>query len=168
MRLVFGEDQHVAAWTARRIPHMGEGGFVPPFTAIGVVDDSGAPVAGVIYNTYNPMAGTLEVSMAASSPRWARRGVIRALLFYPFEQLGVRKLFAVLPHTNERAIKFITGIGFKREATLARQFGSHPHVHAVIVRMFSEDYSRLYAQPKTGAQPPSKAATAPAASEVLH
>lgn len=168
MRLVFGEDQHVAAWTARRIPHMGEGGFVAPYTAIGVVDDTGAPVAGVIYNTYNPMAGTLEVSMAASSPRWARKGVIKALLFYPFEQLGVRKLFAVLPHTNERALKFIQGIGFKREATLARQFGSHPHVHAVIVRMFSEDYSRLYQQPKTAAHSASNAATARPPAEALH
>lgn len=168
MRLVFGEDQHVAQWTANRIPAMAGSPFAPPFTAIGVADDAGAPLAGVVYSNYNPVAGVIEVSMAAASPRWARRGVIRALLHYPFKQLAVQKVFAVLPSTNTRALRFIEGIGFRREGVLARQFGHRPNVHAVIVRMFSEDYDTRYVQPKTARlMPPSEAAPS-VISEMVH
>lgn len=143
MRLVFGEDQHVAEWVRRRIPHMAEGRFVEPFTAIGVVDAEGHPVAGTVWNQFSPGIA-IEASMAASSPIWAQKGVIRAILSYPFLQLEVNKVYTVVPHTNVRTLRFLKGIGFVQEAVLAQHFGHQPKVHAVISRLFRHEYMRRY------------------------
>lgn len=137
MRLVLGRDADVAYWTASHIPHVHGFGLA---TAIGVEKD-GDLVAGIVYSDYNPIYKTMQVSMAAIDPRWAQKGVIRALLHYPFEQVGIRKLWSIIPQTNERALRFNVGIGFKKEATLANQFGDD---HAIVTRMFRGTYERRY------------------------
>lgn len=83
--------------------------------------------------------------MAATSPRWASPSVIRGLLSYCFNQLGVNKAWTATPHTNTRAIRFNKGIGFRQEATLRHHFG--PNVHAVICSMIKTEWeaSRWYA-----------------------
>lgn len=119
-----------------RIKDMPQAGF-GPCTAIGVINGRNEPLAGVVYHDYQPEFSTMQVSMAAISPRWAMRGIIRELLSYPFDQVQVNKLWAALPHTNERAIRFIRGLGFTQEAVLGRHFGK---THAVICRLYKEDY----------------------------
>ena len=139
MILVFGEDQLVAEWVARRIPHVHR--EFRDFAAIGVWDGEKL-AAGVVYNDHQAKYGTLQISMAADSPRWAQRGVIRALLHYPFEQVGVNKVWTATPHENERAIRFNLGIGFTREATLRHHFGRKKH--CVVCSMLSNEYRRRY------------------------
>lgn len=136
MKLIFGEDKAVAEWVARRLP--GAGGF-GVCTAIGVAYKD-KPIAGVVYDQYNETFGTLMISIAADNPRWAQRGIILALMHYPFEQLQVRKLWSVVASSNYRAIKLNKGIGFRQEAILARHFGKD---HAVVMRMFRNDYQKF-------------------------
>lgn len=140
MKLVFGQDAAVGEWVARRIPHVTTP-FVN-FTAIGVSID-GKPVAGVVYSDYVEEFGTMQLSMAADTPRWAGKGVIRALLHYPFEQVGINKLWTSTLATNERALKFNKGVGFTREAILRHQFGRKNH--AVICSMLANEYRKRYA-----------------------
>lgn len=144
MRLLFGHDEAVASWTAKRIPHM-HGGTFGPCAAIGVVSDANEMLAGVVFHGWMPDYHTIQLSMAADSPRWARRGAIAGLLSYPFQQLGAWKLWTATPHTNERAIRFNKGIGFEQEAVLARHFGKE---HAVICRMFRHQYETRYLKGK--------------------
>lgn len=141
MNLLFMRDQEVADWVAQRIPHLRGPGF-GACRAIGVISDQGEMLAGVVYHDFQAAYETIQLSMAADSPRWAKRGVIRGLLHYPFEQVGIHKLWTATPHTNTRAIKFNKGVGFKQEAVLAHQFGVG--THGVICRMLSADYNRLY------------------------
>lgn len=136
MKLIFGEDKAVAEWVKRRLPTVSDFG---PCTGIGVAKD-GKPIAGVIYHMYDDHFKTMMVSIAADSPRWASRGIILALLHYPFEQLQIRKLWSVMAMSNQRAIRFNKGIGFRQEAILARHFGKD---HAVVTRMFRADYDKL-------------------------
>ena len=140
--LLFGHDDQIAGWVAQRIPHMHGKPFVD-FSAIGVTH-AGGLIAGVVYNELYPEYRTLQLSMAAESPKWARRGIIKALLHYPFEQLEINKLWTATPHTNERAIRFNLGIGFKREAVLRHHFG--PKSHSVICSMLKSEYRRRYAE----------------------
>lgn len=137
MRLVFGQDAAVARWVASRTPGQGDFGVC---TAIGVADGN-RPIAGVVYHMYAETYRTLMVSCAAIDARWASRGVVKALLHYPFEQLGVSKLWSVMASSNHRALKFNKGLGFKPEATLSHHFGKD---HAIVTRMFRKDYDRLY------------------------
>ena len=137
MKLVFDQDAAVAEWVTRRIEHIDQFG---PYVAIGVADGD-KPIAGAVFNEWQPKFNTMEISVAADSPRWAQRGIIRGLLSYPFEQQGVRKLWSIVVSSNARALRFNKGVGFKQEAILSRHFGRD---HAIITRMFVQDYHRLY------------------------
>lgn len=136
MRLVRDRSQEVAEWTALNIPHVDMFG---PCVAIGVQDETDF-LAGIVFHDWQPAHKTMQVSMAAITPRWARRRVILDILHYPFEEVGVEKLWAAMPSKNERAIRLNLGMGFTREAILARHFGKD---HALITRMFRKDYARL-------------------------
>jgi len=139
MRLIFGHDAVVKRWVTERID------FSPDFnpgTTIGVApNDEDILIAGIVYHDFQEKFGTIQISMAADSPRWAQRGIIRACLHYPFEQLGVGKVWTAIASDNRRAIRFNEGIGLRREAILSRHFGSK---HAVICRMLRKEYDRLY------------------------
>ena len=92
------------------------------FYAIGVVSDrnGGQFVAGLLFHDYGKVGtgGKIEVSMAAESARWAQKGIIRALLSYPFVQLGCHVLIATTSLGNKRTRKFLTGLGFEERGTI--------------------------------------------------
>lgn len=136
MKILYGADADISKWVAERIPHVTDFG---PCAALGVVTDR--LIAGIVFHDYQPECKTIQLSMAADSPTWASKEIIKELLSYPFNQLGVQKVWTATPHTNERAIKVNKKIGFKQEAVLARHFGDR---HAVICRMFKRDYERLF------------------------
>lgn len=80
MRVVWGHDDLVAAWVAEEL-----GGR--PFgehRAAAVVDGDGNLAAGVVFHNWNPEAEVIEVSAAASDPRWATRAVLSELFGYVF------------------------------------------------------------------------------------
>lgn len=138
MNLLYGYDGVVSAWVANMIPHVTE---FEKCAAIGVVRND-AIIAGMVYHDYQPEARTIQLSMAASSPRWAVREIIKGFLDYPFIQLGVYKVWTATPIGNIRAIRVNEKTGFKREAVLAHHFG--PRNHAVICRMLAPEYERIY------------------------
>ena len=138
--MLFGCDAEIAEWVADQIPHV-HGSF-EPCAAIGIVSNEGALIGGVVYHDYQKESSTLQLSMAATNPMWAKRGNIIGLLDYPFNQLGVYKCWIATPLTSEHALKTFRHIGWKREAVLAHHFG--PKRHAVICRMLNPDFMRLY------------------------
>lgn len=137
MKLVTDTDGSIAEWVASRIEQIET---YKPCVAIGVVDGDRL-LAACLYNLWSEKYRTMQISIAADSPRWAKRWTIRGLLAYPFEGAGVRKLWACIASGNDRSLKLATGVGFKPEGTLARHFGDQ---HAVMLRMFDSDFRRLY------------------------
>jgi RimJ/RimL family protein N-acetyltransferase len=133
----------LAAWAAERIPHVGAAGFGPCW-AVGVVRQ-GELAAAVVYHDWQAEAGTVQLSCAAASPRWATRQVVGAILGAAFlGKLGapVRKVWTATPHTNERAVRFNNGIGFKREAVLRQHYA--PGVHAVICSILAPEWRKRF------------------------
>lgn len=143
MRLSFGDDAAVSAWVGSRIPAL-QGASFGPCSAIGVLSMSGTPLAGAVFHDYQPAFSTIQLSFAAESPRWATRSTVRSILSYPFDQLAVRKVWAAVPHTHDRALKLIKGLGFVQEAVLKHHFGAK--THAVMWRLLKEDYRRRYGE----------------------
>lgn len=139
--LLYGQDASIARWVALHIPHVGEAGFHSPVAAIGVVSDE-TILAGVVFHDYQPDFGTMQLSMAAVNPMWARRENIAGLLAYPFIQLGVFKCWIACPSDGQHALDTWDHIGFKREAILAHQFGRKRH--AIMMRMMKPDFYRLF------------------------
>lgn len=141
--LLHGEDKMVAEWVAKRID------FAPtvdfgPCAAIGVVKNNRI-LAGVVYHDLQLDFDTIQLSMAADSPLWARRSLIAGLLSYPFKQLKVYKAWIATPLASEHALRTFYKIGFKREAVLAHHFG--PKNHCVMARMLAPEFDNLYGGP---------------------
>ena len=94
--LLFGFDNEIAEWVRERIDFIGPVDF-GPCAAIGVMSDAGELIAGVVYHDYQPHFSTIQLSMAAENPMWAKRENLRALLSYPFNQLEVNKAWIATP-----------------------------------------------------------------------
>lgn len=135
----------LADWAARRIPHVGADGFGPCW-AVGVARRR-ALAAVVVLHDFQPGLGTVQLSAAAETPRWATRHVVGAILGAAFlGRLGapVRRVWTATPHTNERALRFNLGIGFVKEATLREHYA--PKVHAVICGMLEREWRKRYGE----------------------
>jgi len=138
--LILEHSAALAGWAAGRIPHVGAAGF-GHCTAIGIASGDGADdelYAVAVFHDWQPVAKTLQVSLAARSPRWATPSTLRALLHYVFEQAGANKLWVAIPDDNVRAIRFNIGIGMIREAVLRHHCGWNRH--AVILSMLEPEY----------------------------
>jgi RimJ/RimL family protein N-acetyltransferase len=140
IHLVAGHTDEISRWVSDRV----KGGCdFGPCEGLAIMQDDKL-IAGVIYHEYRPDYKSIQLSMAADSPRWAKRDVIAQLLQYPFEQLGVYRLFTMTPVWNKLAIKTNSHIGLKQEAVLNSMFGENQH--GVVMRMLKPDYNRLYAR----------------------
>lgn len=156
MRIVEGKETSAAVvqWVASRIPFVGQIGFGPA-VGIGVVANDGTPLGGVVFHDYQPQFNTMAFSIAADSARWCTKRSIGKIMMYPFDQVGVQKLWTATPSSNTRALRLAAGLGFTREATLARHFGKD---HAIINRMFTKDYRRIYGELNIGQASSTRAA----------
>jgi len=76
--------------------------------------------AVIVYHQHR--GGTLEMTNAADTPRWATKSVIAELLAWPFVVMGCRRITAIVRADNARARRFDEGIGFEREGVLRDQF----------------------------------------------
>lgn len=146
--LIHNHSETLANWAATKIPHVPDGfGDPAKYQAIGIASGPGERdelYAVVVFHDLQPTCRTVQISMAARSPKWATKGVLRALLWYPFVQLGVFKVWTATPSDNERALRFNEGIGFKREAALRHHGG--PGRHCVVCSMIEPEWrkSRWY------------------------
>jgi hypothetical protein len=86
-KLLYGASEQVCLWVAERIKDV-----LYDFEkaqAIGVLDDTGRLMCGVVYSDYRPECGTMQLSIASSNPMWARKEIITQLLAYPFIDLNM-------------------------------------------------------------------------------
>lgn len=147
MRLLFGHDRDVAHFVAFNIPHLREripyfryGEVFGPSAAIGVVNDAGELIAGVVYHNHDPFIRNIEVSCASTTARWGNREIFRALLRYPFDQLKVQRVTALTPRRQFGATsprRFLEGLGFVREGSIRRGFGSE---NAIIYGLLADEW----------------------------
>lgn len=140
MRILHGHDEAVAKFVSARIPHAGDDWG--PMSAVGVLDSENKLIAGAVFSMFYPEFGTIQVSMAADSPRWATKKVIREILSTAFDKYGCNKVWTSTPHKSDRVIKFNKRIGFTEEAVLRDHFGKGSH--ATICRMLKKDFVKNY------------------------
>lgn len=154
MTPLYGHNEEVAHWVAQRIPYAARWIEHAPFgeafgksTAIGVLDDEGYQVAGVVYHDYDPFCRSIEMSFAADAKGWATRPILRLLMAYPFDVLGCQRVTTITPKRNREARAFIDAFGFKREGVVRRGFGDDA---AIVSGMLVEEWrqSRWLLGPK--------------------
>ena len=113
-RIVYRSDRQVADWVAK---NLGSQPWAGSFAALGVLDKNcKGLIAGVVYHSYDGV--NVIMSIAATDPRWARKGILKTIFHYPFTSLGCRRVTALVHEDNTRSQRLVTGLGYKREGSL--------------------------------------------------
>lgn len=95
---------------------------------IGVVDDShpeGSPArirGGAIYTWYT--GASVWMHVAARDEAWLTRDMLALGFDYPFNQLGVGRIYGFVEAVNAPALQFDLKLGFRIHATLPGMFAS--------------------------------------------
>ena len=104
----------VVDWVTERInPH---GGWGKDAQGIGVARD-GKLIAGVIYTDYNTANVNMHVA-AVDKSEWLTRLNLRYFFDYPFNQMQVKRITALVSESNAKSVRLIEGVGFRHETTL--------------------------------------------------
>lgn len=129
--VLFGFDEEVAQWVAKRIPL-----FTPSADAVALgVVAKGELVAGVVFERWNGVH--VEASIAADNAIWASRNTLFRLFNYPFNQLGCEAISVLVPSSNLQSLNLATKLGFEPEAIV--RYAAHDGSSMVVLKMFKDN-----------------------------
>jgi RimJ/RimL family protein N-acetyltransferase len=104
----------------------------------------GVRLGGVVFSGYTHES--IGIHSGAWAPRWINRDMLFVTFDYPFNQLGVKRLFGQVPETNHHALEFNFKLGFR---VVARIEGVFPdNVACIVMRMDREDCRMLSVKPR--------------------
>lgn len=120
----------IAEFVADRV---GGGRKTDNFTAIGLESNDNL-VAGVIYSDFN--GSNITAGIAGVGKQWLTPDFLWFMFFYPFKQLGVKRITACVEQGNSASQQFVTRLGFKLECVMERAGRTGD---LLVYRMFPED-----------------------------
>lgn len=133
------ENDGLKAWIEQRVPEYKSGA-----TTICVgIERQGKLVAAVAWDGWRGVS--VEVTIAADSPRWATRQTVATLLAYPFGQLQCQRVTSFVRKGNKRARRLNEGLGFKLEGRL-RDAGQNLET-VLLYGITRKDYMAKYVTP---------------------
>jgi hypothetical protein len=77
-------------------------------------------LGGAVYTNYTQES--IAVHSAGWVPHWISRDLLYVCFDYPFNQLGVNRMFAYVPEDNTHAIEVNFNFGFTHVVTIAGMF----------------------------------------------
>jgi hypothetical protein len=96
----------------------------------------GEVVAAVLYDGFNGHNVWMQVAGSPGTP-WLTRAALRWSMIYPFHQMGVGRISAMVDANNKASSRFCEHLGFVHECTLPRASLSGGGL--MIYRMFREE-----------------------------
>ncbi len=132
MRLLTGHDATIAEWVGRRI----EAEIVPPYAAMGWIDEQGMLAVGFVFHSYIP-GGNIEMALASSGR--LTRGILRTVAHYVLDTAQATRITARTRQRNEQACWLLKRAGFVQEC-VCRDY--YPDDSAVQFRMLRSDIER--------------------------
>jgi RimJ/RimL family protein N-acetyltransferase len=107
---VYNHDAEVAHFVQQLL--LPNGSIFGRYKTIGVIDGEGRLIAGVVYFNYDPNAESIELALAAITPRWFTRAAYRRVLEYPFVECGCQMVYARVRADNEPFLNQLARINF--------------------------------------------------------
>lgn len=98
---------------------------------------------GIVYNGFT--GASIQMHMAGFRKNWCNTDMLWVGFHYPFEQLGVKKLFGQVPLKNKLALKIDLKLGFRQEAIIKDVY---PEGDMILLSMYKADCRWLAIQPK--------------------
>ncbi len=144
MRLVIDRNEEVGRFVAERSP-LEKPDWSGGIVGFGILRSDDVMVAGVVFSNWHPEEKRIELSACADDPRAFSTRILASLGAYAFGQLNAYRVWAKTSSDNRRAIKFLEGIGFIREGTLAGWYG--PGKGAVMLRVLAPEWQRKWQTP---------------------
>jgi RimJ/RimL family protein N-acetyltransferase len=109
---IFGQDEAVAQFVAQMIPECRERGF-GKCKAIGIANEQGQLLGGLVFRNWHPEFGTIEISGAAvPGTNWFSRRTIQVLHDYPFHQCGCQMVIMTTLADNYIVQRILAAIGY--------------------------------------------------------
>lgn len=130
MQLLVGHDDAVASWMGEQLSET----FVPPFGAIGVLDEQGTLRGGWLVNGYNGFNADLTIY----GPRMLNRSAIRACYSHLFGDLKVLRTTAFTRRDNAIMRNLLPRLGFVFEGLRRRYYGPHRRDDAFTYALFRD------------------------------
>ena len=110
MHFLYQQDEVVSRFVATLVPHCRRG--FGNCKTIGILDDDGRLIAGLVYNNYDPDAEIIEIHGAAIEPRWLSLQTIRRMFEYPFLEVGCQMVVMRVRADNERLLRQLAQADF--------------------------------------------------------
>ena len=102
--------------------------YNPKYNTCIAREKAGELLGGAIYTHYT--GESIQMHLAGFRRRWANRDLVFAVFDYPFNQLGVKRIFGFVPEDNWHAQKLNMRAGFR---VVARLEGMFKHNIACVV-----------------------------------
>lgn len=139
--ILYGFDAAVARWAGDRLGIADWG----PCKTIGVIRHGELVAAAVFNNWRHP---NIEISFVTTDRRWATPEAVKAIMVYPFVQLGCKRLTSTTDESNRAARAFLSRMGFHHE-------GTHPDANPnggglVTYGLLRKDAERWLEEPDSG------------------
>lgn len=100
---------------------------------------------GVIFSDYT--GESIHAHIAGLHRHWLTHDLLWMMFHYPFNQLGVKRIFGQVPENNLKALEFDLKLGF---TPVVRLEGVYPgNVACIIMRMERDDCRFLQLKPRT-------------------
>lgn len=131
-KLLIGDNERVGPWVMERV---GAKWFPGSGTTIGLEDEDGNVIAGIVYENCNSENCFFHIA-AIEGRRWGTREFLYYAFAYPFLQLGCNRVTGMVASTNKDAVNLNIRLGLELEALL---YGAVPNGHLLIYRMFKKD-----------------------------
>lgn len=129
--IIAGQDHRVGPW----VQAIAGIDWIPDLSStIGLVR-RGKLVAGCVYEGFNGVNVNMHIASDGSG-KWLDREFLWYAFYYPFEQLGVKRVTGLVAASNQAARRFDEHLGFVLEGTLK---DAHPDGDLLIYRMFKAD-----------------------------
>lgn len=104
-RIIDREHERVGRWVAERV----NGSWRIGAKCIGY-ERRGVIAAGVMYDQYN--GASVCMDMAGEGRNWLTREFLWFMFYYPFEQMGVNVVIALIAGANTASRRFAEHLGF--------------------------------------------------------
>ena len=109
---VYGHDDVVANFVAQLIPECRERGF-GKCRAIGIVNEEGKLLGGLVYRNWCPETGTIEISGGAvPGTNWLSRRTVNVMYDYPFYVCGCQMVIKTTMADNAIVLRIMAAVGF--------------------------------------------------------
>ena len=105
---------------------------------------NGRRMGGVIYTNYTKES--IVAHWAAWDPYWINRDMIFVCFDYPFNQLGVKRIFGYVPESNAHAYNINRKMGFKPVVAIEGVF--EHNIACIVMRMERDDCRLLKVRPR--------------------